>query len=161
VDLAGLMPSADPTADATTVAKAETQANAAVVAEAKLPPKVPKAPKAPAAAAPAWPPEGWTVHPDDPNYFYKDDLVMGEEELRAHVAPPPPPPAPAAPAVPKAPKTPAKPKVEKVKAEPVDDDGFGAVKQAPAAAATPVKDTPVVSGTPSDLSTLLEGWDDN
>lgn len=133
-------------------------------APATAPAAAPKPPPKPPAPLPApWPPEGWTVHPDDPTYFYSGEDVLTEAELRAKFAPPVVPKAPAVP------RTPAKgkgktnppaaaPAVEKVQAEGVDD-GFGASAPAPAAAATPTAATPVIEGTPEGLKGLLEGWD--
>jgi hypothetical protein len=130
--------------------------------EPAAPKAPPKAPAKVAPPAPAWPPEGWTQHPSDPAYWYNaEDEVITEAELRARVAPP------AAPAVPKIPKAPAKKTaakaVEKVKAEAVED-AFGsaeATAPAAAAAATPVAETAVQAGTPVELKSLLDGWDDN
>lgn len=151
---------ANPVSDANAKAMADLAsmmddavAPAPVAAAPKAPPKAPKA----APPAPAWPPEGWTQHPEDPEYWFNDaEEVITETELRARVTPA----APAAPKVPKAPakKTTAK-TVEKVKAEPVDDAFTEATAPAPAAAATPITATPVQSGTPADLSALLDGWD--
>lgn len=167
-------PPAPTTAPLTPVSVANAQAMtdlASMMDEIAAPAPAPATPKAPPKApvkaappAPAWPPEGWTQHPNDPEYWYNDESeVITEADLRARIAPPPA----AAPTLPKIPKVPAK-KVaaktvaEKVKAEPVDDSGFGgeATAPAPAAAATPVEATPVQNGTPADLSALLQGWDD-
>lgn len=43
----------------------------------------PEAPAAPPAPAPAFPPEGWTAHPDAAGYFYKGQEVVSEADLRA------------------------------------------------------------------------------
>lgn len=59
----------------------------------------PSAPVAAPAAPAALPPAGWTAHPTAPGYFYKDQEVLTEADLRARMAPPA---APAAPAVPPA-----------------------------------------------------------
>ncbi len=66
-----------------------------------IPPAAPTPPAPPPPPAPpAWPPVGWTAHPTAPGYFYKDNEVKAEADLRALVqtyAPPAPPAAPAAP----------------------------------------------------------------
>ena len=44
----------------------------------------PPAPSAPAVvAAPAFPPAGWTVHPENSSYFFKGSEVLSEAQLRA------------------------------------------------------------------------------
>lgn len=120
----------------------------------KAPPKVPvKAPE------PVFPPEGWAVHPEDPAYYFKDDDVITEAELRARVQPPAPAIPPAPPKVPRKPRAVA-PATTKVQAEPVgDDDGFGASTQPPAATATPTEPTTVETTVPAGLAGLLDGWD--
>lgn len=77
------------------------QPSAAAPAAASAPPPfTPPAPPAPAAAD--FPPAGWTAHPTAAGYFYKDQEVLSEADLRAKTAAPPPAPAapPAAPAAP-------------------------------------------------------------
>lgn len=59
-------------------------------------PAPPGAPAAPAPAPAAFPPAGWTAHPQSPGYFYQGQEVLSEADLRARFAPPPAP-APAAP----------------------------------------------------------------
>ena len=82
-------------------------------------PAAPGSPAAPAApsvpvAAPSFPPEGWTQHPADPNYYFKGEEVLTVDDLKAKFAPAPVaapvvPSVPAAPAVPSAPAVPAAP----------------------------------------------------
>lgn len=86
-------------------------------------PAAPGSPAAPAApsvpvAAPAFPPEGWTQHPADPNYYFKGDEVLTEADLKAKFAPAPVA-APAAPSVPSVPAAPAVPSAPAVPAAPV------------------------------------------
>lgn len=38
-------------------------------------------------SAPVFPPEGWTAHPSAPGYFYKDQEVLTEAQLRERQAP--------------------------------------------------------------------------
>lgn len=73
------------------------------------PPFTPPAPPAPAAAD--FPPAGWTAHPTAAGYFYKDQEVLSEADLRAKTATLPPAPAapPAPPAAQAAPAAPAGP----------------------------------------------------
>jgi hypothetical protein len=87
---------------------------APVAPPAFVPPVV--TPPAPAPVAPvvaAFPPEGWTQHPQSPAHFYKGAEVLTEAELRAKMAPPPaaPPVAPPTFAPPVAPAVPAAPAV--------------------------------------------------
>jgi len=58
-----------------------TKADATPAAEAKAAPKAPPVSK----KAPAFPPAGWEVHPDDPEYYFNSDTeeVITEAELRA------------------------------------------------------------------------------
>lgn len=74
------------------------------------PPRPVPAPPAPPSApvAPAFPPAGWTAHPDAPGYFYRGAEVLTEADLRALEAACPAVPAPPAPpAPPSAPVAPA------------------------------------------------------
>jgi hypothetical protein len=77
-------------------------------APAPILPPVPVAPPAPVVVA--FPPEGWTAHPDASGYFYKGQEVLTEAQLRERMAPPVPQ-IPVAPPVPVAPPIPAAPPV--------------------------------------------------
>lgn len=84
-------------------AAAAPVAAAPTAAPAFAPPAPVAAPVAPVAAAPAaFPPAGWTAHPEAAGYFYKDQEVLTEADLRARFAPPAAPVVPVAPAVPAA-----------------------------------------------------------
>ncbi len=89
---------------------APVAAPAAPVAAPAAPVAAPAAPVAPAPAAPVFPPAGWTVHPQNPSYYYKGEEVKSEADLRASMAPAVPvAPAPAVPVAP--PSFPAVPAV--------------------------------------------------
>lgn len=97
-DMQGNPPGATAGGATTTAAAANASdfGASATKTETKAPPPPPaKAPAAP--VAPAFPPEGWTAHPSAPGYFYKDQEVLSEADLRAKFS------APSAPAVPSAP----------------------------------------------------------
>lgn len=72
-------------------------------------PGVPAAPQFAPPAAPAFPPEGWTQHPQSPTHYYKGQEVLTEQQLRERVAASAVPAAPsfAPPAVPTVPAAPA------------------------------------------------------
>jgi hypothetical protein len=65
--------------------------------------------------APAFPPEGWTAHPDATGYFYMGREVLTEAQLRERMAPP----IPQIPAAPVAPPVPAAPPIPQIPAAPV------------------------------------------
>ena len=80
--------------------------------QASTPPSLPQAaPQLPVSApAPVWPPTGWAQHPADPTFYYKDQEVLTEADLRARFAPAPiAPTLPAAPTIPAAPAQPGAP----------------------------------------------------
>lgn len=74
-------------------------AAAAPVATAPAAPAAPAAPVAPV----AFPPAGWQAHPTAQGYFYKDQEVLTEAQLREKMAASTAPAAPVAPAAPTAP----------------------------------------------------------
>ena len=60
----------------------KTEAELRAMVTPAAPPPPPVAPPPPIAAPPAFPPAGWTIHPNAPGHFYKGQDVRTEFQLR-------------------------------------------------------------------------------